>query len=151
MNIPPGVHANGALTEALAEIDRLHGVITRLRARLRDRDGATSLDVLREAVQAEGGNWTVHRAQDVFPAKHLTIERMRQLRGAQRGGIPTPVPRQLRKLSALFRLLVTAVQSGCRAALWVCPRRNDWPRWPICRELERRAASHLQIRCRKKT
>jgi hypothetical protein len=66
-------------SEAFAEIDRLHGEITKLRAQLRGKNGVTSLDVLREAVQTEGGNWTVHRAQDVFPDRGFTVERLRQL------------------------------------------------------------------------
>lgn len=64
------------------EIDRLHGEITRLRARLREKNGPTSLDTLREAVEAEGGNWTTHRAQGVFPGRGLTPERLRQLLNA---------------------------------------------------------------------
>lgn len=70
------------LNEALTEIDRLHGEITKLRAGLRDQNGAGTLDVLREAVQAEGGNWTTRRADHVFPDRMLTPERLRQLLNA---------------------------------------------------------------------
>lgn len=70
------------LDEALAEIDRLHGEITKLRAQLRDKNGPTTLDTLRDAVQTEGGKWTVHRARHVFPDRHFSPERIRQLLNA---------------------------------------------------------------------
>ncbi|MGI5223593.1 hypothetical protein [Actinoallomurus sp. CA-142502] len=61
------------------EIDRLHGEITKLRARLRGRSGEASIDILRDAVQTEGGNWTVHRASHALPGRWIAPERLRTL------------------------------------------------------------------------